>query len=431
MLMPSITACQDLTSLHKLISKHSQDFNHAHVCAAMHKVVEASATTTNYEQTALAQQLVEELSVVALGCVHDMDAPALCSVLGAFSRAGGTPGSSLVQKVLHRTEAQLQSFDSSGSLQIARQVNPDTAANCLTHAFVKRTWFKQFNFVKLPSTYRPEPLPFHESSTKIASSAATRPSLGTTPSHSGICSVASHARIRTASSLDTRRSVVSYCTPKEAPPPSSSTKKPTAANTTGSTSEKYAYSDPVNQFLSNFLPPARDVDAELSDIDFSAPKLMGLSLDVMAEKLREGLTSNEWFVTGRVVPTLFSDEFVFKDDSVATTGIKSYALGVRKLFCQETSRAELITVEAKPQKNAVEVVWRLEGRVNLPFRPTIAPYVVTTTLEVDDRGLVNSQLDEFSVPGWKLLAGALLGAWAGPPPAPSVEELRKTYQSKN
>lgn len=69
---------------------------------------------------------------------------------------------------------------------------------------------------------------------------------------------------------------------------------------------------------------------------------------------------------------------------------------------------------------------RLEGAVNLPFRPRIAPYLVTTTLGVDPTsGLISSQLDEFSVPGWKLLAGALLGPWAGPEPAPPVLELRR------
>ena len=42
-------------------------------------------------------------------------------------------------------------------------------------------------------------------------------------------------------------------------------------------------------------------------------------------------------------------------------------------------------------------------------------------------GLLSTQLDEFTVPGWQLLAGALLGAWAGPPPAPPAEQLRAQY----
>uniref|UniRef100_A0A7R9VWZ2 Uncharacterized protein n=1 Tax=Chlamydomonas euryale TaxID=1486919 RepID=A0A7R9VWZ2_9CHLO len=198
----------------------------------------------------------------------------------------------------------------------------------------------------------------------------------------------------------------------------------------GDGGSKYDYSDPVNQFLGNFLPRARDVEAELSHIAWDTPKATGLSLDQMAERLSAALAQKEWFVTGDVEPSLFSDEFAFKDDSVATLGIRNYALGVRKLFDQDTARAELIAVEPDTSRGGVVVTWRLEGRVNLPFRPTIPPYVVTTTLATDAQGLIISQLDEFSVPGWQLLLGALLGAWAGPAPAPPAEQLRQEWQAK-
>ncbi|KAI8474507.1 MAG: hypothetical protein J3K34DRAFT_492699 [Monoraphidium minutum] len=196
---------------------------------------------------------------------------------------------------------------------------------------------------------------------------------------------------------------------------------------------RYAYSDPLNQFLGNFLPPARDAASELAHIDWAVPKAEGLPLHKLAERFTREFLRREWFVTGDVPPELFSDAFVFKDDSVATSGIRSYALGVRKLFDQETARAELITVTAAAAGGgeggagggaSLTATWRLEGRVNLPLRPTIAPFVVTTTLGLDGRGLVASQLDEFSAPGWRLLAGALLGAWAGPPAAPAAAALR-------
>jgi hypothetical protein len=187
--------------------------------------------------------------------------------------------------------------------------------------------------------------------------------------------------------------------------------------------ERYAYSDPVNKALGNFLPTAAAAAAELT-IDWDAPKATGLSLAALAERFTTEFLKHEWFVTGDVPPELFSDGFVFKDDSVATSGIKSYALGVRKLFDQSTARAELISVSTDDAARAVVVVWRLEGAVNLPFKPKITPYVVTTTLGVGADGLITSQLDEFSVPGWQLLAGALLGAWAGPKPAPPVGVLR-------
>lgn len=96
---------------------------------------------------------------------------------------------------------------------------------------------------------------------------------------------------------------------------------------------------------------------------------------------------------------------------------------------QETSKAELISVEARPASNDIVVVWRLEGRVNLPLKPKIKPYVVTTTLGLDSDGLVCSQLDEFSVPGWDILLSTLLGEGFGAKPAPPVEELRAAVKA--
>ena len=87
-------------------------------------------------------------------------------------------------------------------------------------------------------------------------------------------------------------------------------------------------------------------------------------------------------------------------------------------------------MEAEPSSQSLRVTWRLAGRVNLPLRPRIAPYVVWTTLAVDADGLIVGAVDEFSVPGWRLLAGALLGDWAGPPPAPPVEQLRAEHSTQ-
>lgn len=65
---------------------------------------------------------------------------------------------------------------------------------------------------------------------------------------------------------------------------------------------------------------------------------------------------------------------------------------------QETSKAELISVSTDAAANSIIVIWRLEGKVNLPFKPSIKPYVVTTTFGVDSSsGLICSQLGRWAL----------------------------------
>lgn len=99
----------------------------------------------------------------------------------------------------------------------------------------------------------------------------------------------------------------------------------------------YKYSDGVNRFLGNFLPSSSFAREELS-VDFNVPKLKGVNLTQLAKMVEEGLARTQWFVTGEVDARLFSNSFAFKDESVATTGIKAYAVGVRKLFDQVRRR---------------------------------------------------------------------------------------------
>jgi hypothetical protein len=59
------------------------------------------------------------------------------------------------------------------------------------------------------------------------------------------------------------------------------------------------------------------------------PKPLNPAACLQAELVEAGLGRSQWFVTGEVDPRLFSDSFAFKDESVATTGIKAYATGQR------------------------------------------------------------------------------------------------------
>lgn len=189
------------------------------------------------------------------------------------------------------------------------------------------------------------------------------------------------------------------------------------------------YRNGVTEFLSNFMQrTSREGDKvdPLACIDFSAPKVPKMSLEKLAETLDAELCEKEWFVTGNVNPIYFDDNFQFQDPDVKLTGIEEYARGVKKLFDQATSRAQIISsVVNTTIPNTITVTWRLSGGVNIGPGLTIKPYICYTDFTIDDNsGLIIFQEDRFGIPPWDILLSALFPFLIGvvtAPPAPEVE----------
>ena len=149
-------------------------------------------------------------------------------------------------------------------------------------------------------------------------------------------------------------------------------------------------------------------------------------IETLAKVLDYELFNKEWFVTGNVNPIYFSDDFEFQDPDVKLSGIESYARGVNKLFDQETSRAEIISVVVNEDvEDTITVTWRLSGKVNIGPGLTIKPYICYTDFKVDaESGLVVFQEDKFDSPQWDILVSALFPFLIGKvtsPPAPEFE----------
>jgi hypothetical protein len=182
------------------------------------------------------------------------------------------------------------------------------------------------------------------------------------------------------------------------------------------------YRNGVTQVLSNFMQPQNNVDP-LAYINFDAPKQPILNIHKLAQVLDYELVQNEWFVTGKVNPVYFSNEFQFQDPDVKLAGIEAYARGVCQLFEASSSRAEIIST-AVVNATVITCTWRLSGRVTIgPAGLAIKPYVVYTDYTVED-GLVVFQQDRFSIPQWDILLSALFPFLIGTitqPPAPQVE----------
>jgi hypothetical protein len=171
------------------------------------------------------------------------------------------------------------------------------------------------------------------------------------------------------------------------------------------------YRNPVTKVLSIFMQKdAMPTTDPFADIDFQAPKIASTtSLKTLAAALDYELIEKEWFVTGKVNPSYFSQDFEFQDPDVQVKGIEDYARGVYKIFDQSTSRAEivstLVNIDAStPDKQVITCTWRLSGNVNIAFGLTIKPYIVYTDFVVDPKtSLIVFQEDRFGLPSWDIL----------------------------
>jgi hypothetical protein len=192
------------------------------------------------------------------------------------------------------------------------------------------------------------------------------------------------------------------------------------------------YVNPLTAVLGAFVPSSTS-KGTLDSIDWGAPKRKkARSLKDLAVALEKALGEREWFVTGNVDPTFFSDDFAFQDPDVKIKGIESYARGVNKIFNQQSSRAEVIAARVNGSvPDTITVTWRLEGKVNVGLGLRIKPFVVYTDLLVDSvTGLVTFQEDRFSNPGPDILLSSLFPFLIGSvllPPAPPAAVLRAAF----
>lgn len=199
------------------------------------------------------------------------------------------------------------------------------------------------------------------------------------------------------------------------------------------------YRNVPTAFLSKFMQKGTSSTATvdpLSEIDFDMPKITTLPknndkqlLSTLASILDYELSNTEWFVTGLVNPAYFSPEFTFIDPDVKLSGIEEYARGVRTIFDQQTSRAQIVScVVNTTLSNTITVTWRLSGRVNIgPVGLPIKPYICYTdfTIDTNNSGLIIKQEDRFDIPGWDIVLSALFPfsiGWVTKAPAPEVKQ---------
>mmetsp|Transcript_45862 Transcript_45862/g.127296 ORF Transcript_45862/g.127296 Transcript_45862/m.127296 type:complete len:215 (+) Transcript_45862:624-1268(+) len=126
----------------------------------------------------------------------------------------------------------------------------------------------------------------------------------------------------------------------------------------------------------------------------SPAKALGVSHDELLATLYADFSIHQCQVTGRLSKPFYSDACLFEgpDPDMPVRGLAKYCSASSNLFDHALSTCDLLAIGEATDRATGEtlpvVFWRIEGVVNLPWHPTIKPYVGATIFRTDEQGLV-------------------------------------------
>jgi hypothetical protein len=162
--------------------------------------------------------------------------------------------------------------------------------------------------------------------------------------------------------------------------------------------------------------------------------MVGLELGERRRLIERDFVERQYYVTGRLTAGLYREDCVFDgpDPDVPVRGLRKYVDATRGLFFRPASKVELLAIE-EDGAGGVVAWWRLEGVLNLPWRPAIKPYTGRTRYVFDADGLVLRHEEEWAIGVVDAFGSTLfprLGGRFGAPPAPSAQELVQAWRAR-
>lgn len=153
------------------------------------------------------------------------------------------------------------------------------------------------------------------------------------------------------------------------------------------------------------------------------PKTPNLPLRERLHLIERDFRDRQYYVTGKLTAAIYADDCIFDgpDPDVPVTGLSKYVSATAGLFDRRLSRVDLLAIWAEGEYE-IHATWRLEGALNLPWKPRIKPYTGETVYTFDARGLVVRHDEEWSVSAMDAFISVIWPRF-GAPPAPPVEVL--------
>lgn len=154
-----------------------------------------------------------------------------------------------------------------------------------------------------------------------------------------------------------------------------------------------------------------------------APKTLNLPVQERLRLIERDFRQRQYYITGRLTATIYANDCTFDgpDPDVPVTGLSKYVSATAGLFDRNLSRVDLLAIWAEGECE-IRATWRLEGALNLPWKPRIKPYTGETVYTFDERGLVVRHDESWSVSALDAFVSVIWPGF-GAPPAPPVQAL--------
>lgn len=164
------------------------------------------------------------------------------------------------------------------------------------------------------------------------------------------------------------------------------------------------------------------------------PKYLNLELEQLAAIITKDWSAKinnssgkGYYITGKLTKEIYREDCFFDgpDPDMPVRGLKKYLLFASQLFNHQKSRADLLRpVEIDRDENTLIAHWRIEGVINLPWKPHVKPWTGHTVYHLDENNLVEKHIEKWDITVLDAFISVIFPDWNfGAPPAPPVITL--------
>ncbi|KAK9916782.1 hypothetical protein WJX75_006973 [Coccomyxa subellipsoidea] len=140
-------------------------------------------------------------------------------------------------------------------------------------------------------------------------------------------------------------------------------------------------------------------------------------MDQLLDIIKRDFSDGQYYITGKLDQTIFSDDCEFIDPTTNVKGPETYSRAVAALFDHDTSRADLISMEVT-DSHTITSRWRFDAAINFPGKPRIKPYTGSTRYIIKD-GLVQQHIETWDISTLDAFVSIFIPSF-GAAPAPPV-----------